>query len=140
MTKAKARKAVLAAVGLVLMTGGALAQEQASGCGDAVTQGEINACLQGEWQQADVELNEAWMRAMDVMRDIDANLPEEERGAAAAMRDGQRAWIRFRDATCAAEGYVMHGGSAAPMLVYGCMARLTEVRRDDLNALAEMGQ
>ncbi|TXH96313.1 MAG: DUF1311 domain-containing protein [Pseudorhodobacter sp.] len=76
---------------------------------------------------------------MAVMQAIDADLPEDERGAADLLRKGQKAWISFRDDACAAEGYVMHGGSAEPMLVYGCMARLTEARAEDLRLIANTG-
>ena len=72
-----------------------------------------------------------------MMKDIDTGLPRDQRGAATFLRDGQRAWITFRDAACAAEGYLMHGGSAEPMVIYGCYARLTETRAADLWMVAE---
>lgn len=111
---------------------------RAQDCAEAMTQSDINACIYADWQAADAELNAAWKAAMALMRSIDDDLPEDEKGAAAQLRNGQKAWITFRDATCAAEGYLMHGGSAEPMLIYGCMARLTTERSTDLRALTEI--
>ena len=107
-------------------------------CETAEVQVEITYCAEQDWIVADEDLNEAYQAAMAMMKDIDAGLPEDQQGAAAYLRDGQRAWIAFRDATCAAEGYVMHGGSGEPMLIYGCYARLSEARALDLWAVAEV--
>ena len=104
-----------------------------------MAQSELTQCAYEEWQAQDAALNAHWTDAMAVMQAIDADLPEDERGAADLLRKGQKAWISFRDDACAAEGYVMHGGSAEPMLVYGCMARLTEARAEDLRLIAETG-
>lgn len=71
-----------------------------------------------------------------MMRAIDADLPAARRGAEVALRDGQRAWITFRDQACLAEAYVFAGGSAQPMVYSGCQARLTEQRAADLWDLA----
>ena len=108
-------------------------------CDNAMAQSELTQCAYEEWQAQDAALNAHWADAMAVMQAIDADLPEDERGAADLLRKGQKAWISFRDDACAAEGYVMHGGSAEPMLVYGCMARLTEARAEDLRLIAETG-
>lgn len=122
-----------AALALLIMPDLAQAQD----CAEAMTQSDINACMYADWEAADADLNAVWKEAMAVMKAIDADLPEDEQGAAAQLRTGQKAWITFRDATCAAEGYLMHGGSAEPMVIYGCMARLTEQRSEDLGLLGE---
>lgn len=126
----------LAAATLAALVPASLAQAQ--DCAEAMTQSDINACIYADWEAADAELNAAWKAAMALMRSIDDDLPEEEKGAAAQLGSGQKAWIAFRDATCAAEGYLMHGGSAEPMLIYGCMARLTADRTKDLRALTQI--
>ncbi len=112
---------------------------QAEDCEAAVTQADLTECSWADWQAADAELNAAWKGAVAVMKAIDADLPEEEQGAVKNLRTGQRAWIEFRDANCLAEGYLMHGGSAEPMLVYGCMAQLTRTRTADLVLMASDG-
>jgi len=106
-------------------------------CAKAEAQVELTYCAEQDWLAADADLNAAYAVARVQMQAIDADLAADQRGAADYLRDGQRAWVTFRDATCAAEGYAMHGGSAEPMVIYGCRARLTEQRTADLQAMAE---
>ena len=106
-------------------------------CENAEAQVELTYCAEQDWQVADADLNAAYTAAMAMMKGIDAGLPKDQQGAATFLRDGQRAWITFRDAACAAEGYTMHGGSGEPMLIYGCYARLTQTRADDLWMVAQ---
>jgi uncharacterized protein YecT (DUF1311 family) len=119
----------------VLAASPALAQDY--DCTTTEIQQEMNACAEEDWLAADEYLNEAYMVAMEAMKDIDADLPKAEQGAALNLRNGQRAWITYRDATCAAEGYAMHGGSAEPLLIFGCYARLTAVRSEELQNMVE---
>lgn len=105
-------------------------------CAMAEAQVELTYCAEQDWIAADADLNAAYSVARKLMQGIDADLEASQRGAADYLRDGQRAWVTFRDATCAAEGYAMHGGSAEPMVIYGCRARLTEQRTADLEAMA----
>lgn len=106
-------------------------------CATAEVQMELTYCAEQDWLAADADLNAAYGVARDLMQGIDADLETSQRGAADYLRDGQRAWVTFRDATCAAEGYTVHGGSAEPMVIYGCRARLTEQRTADLEAMTE---
>ncbi|WP_162232816.1 lysozyme inhibitor LprI family protein [Cypionkella psychrotolerans] len=106
-------------------------------CANAEVQMELTFCAEQDWLAADADLNAAYGVARKLMQSIDADLEASQRGAADYLRDGQRAWVTFRDATCAAEGYTMHGGSAEPMVIYVCRARLTEQRTADLEAMAE---
>lgn len=108
-------------------------------CATAEAQVELNFCAEQDWQVADAELNAAYKLAMAAMKEIDAFLAQDQRGAAAALRQAQRDWIAFRDNACAAEGFLMRGGSAEPMLIYGCLARLTAERTMGLYALTEGG-
>lgn len=105
-------------------------------CAKAVVQVEMTFCAEQDWMAADDGLNRAYRRVQAAMKAIDADLPKEQRGAEGALRAAQRAWITFRDQACAAEGYAMHGGSAEPMLVYSCRARLTRQRSQDLVTMA----
>lgn len=118
-----------------LLAGPALAQSE--GCGDTMVQQELNACAYAEWEAADARLNDAYQRAVALLEGWDANLPANERGGVEALRSAQRAWITFRDNACAAEGYAMKGGSAEPLVVYGCMRLLTEERAAHLTSLVE---
>ena len=101
-------------------------------CANAVTQQDMNRCAYAEWEAADADLNTAYKRAMDLLKGWDADMPEAEQDGAAALKEAQRAWITFRDKACEVEGYAMKGGSAEPLLVYGCMRQLTEDRTGQL--------
>ena len=106
-------------------------------CETAEAQQELTWCAEQDWIAADADLNAAYAAARGVMRDIDAALPKAEQGAAGYLKAAQTAWIALRDAGCAAEGYVAHGGSLEPMLIYGCWARMSAARAEDLWQLAE---
>ncbi|MEZ5797491.1 MAG: lysozyme inhibitor LprI family protein [Paracoccaceae bacterium] len=129
------RRLTPAALCLILVAGPAAAQEV--DCANAMAQAELNQCAYQDWQQQDAALNAAYGRAVALLKEWDAGLPEAERGGRAALQEAQRAWIIFRDKACEAEGYAMHGGSAEPLLVYGCMARLTEDRTRQLTEMVE---
>lgn len=113
------------------------AAAQEADCANPVTQMAMNQCAYDAWETADADLNTAYQRAMALMTQWDSDLPEAEKGGAAALKDAQRAWITFRDRACEAEGYAMKGGSAEPLLVYGCMRQLTEDRTGQLDGLVD---
>lgn len=115
------------------------AAAQSIDCTTTSIQQEMNWCAEQDWQAADARLNAAYADAMAVAKDLDLSLPDDLKGAAASLKSAQRAWIPFRDAACAAEGYAMRGGSAEALLVYGCLARLTAQRADDLEMMAMTG-
>jgi uncharacterized protein YecT (DUF1311 family) len=115
---------------LLLLAAPAAAQE--IDCANAMTQSDMNACAYQDWEAWDAELNAAYGAAMDLLQGWDANLPEGEKGNTEVMREAQRAWITFRDKACEAEAFAMKGGSAEPLIVYDCMARLTEARAGQL--------
>lgn len=125
----------LALIPFLLLAPAAGAQEV--DCENAMAQVDMTFCAGQEYEVADAALNAAYKQARAAMKAIDADLPEDERGAERSLQEAQRAWIVYRDAACAAEGYLMHGGSAEPMVVYGCLATLARVRTQDLLYLAE---
>ena len=109
-------------------------------CANAMAQMDLNQCAYDDWNEADADLNLAYGQVMRLLKQWDADLPEGEQGGAAALKDAQRAWITFRDKACEAEGYAMKGGSAEPLLVYGCMRLLTEERTAHLTSMLEAYQ
>lgn len=129
------RPAMPACLLACLLAAPAAAQE--IDCANAMAQQEMNQCAYDDWEMADADLNAAYKQAMALLKEWDAGLPEEERGGAEALREAQRAWISFRDSACEAEGYAMKGGSAEPLLVYGCMRVLTEERSAHLTGMVE---
>ena len=118
---------------LALLAGPVAAQQV--NCADPVTQVALNLCAEADFRAADAELNRAYKSAREMMRQVDAALPAPQGGAEVALRDGQRAWISFRDQACLAEAYVWTGGSAQPMIHSRCKARLTRQRAADLRDL-----
>ena len=119
-------KAALAA--LFLLPGAAAAQD----CGDPQTQVEMNACAEQGWKDADQMLNALWGQVKARAQAMDPGLPPAERAIWRDMLESQRAWIAFRDKSCAAEASPMRGGSAGPLLVSACRARLTRERVEGL--------
>lgn len=106
-------------------------------CATAMAQQDLNQCAYQEWEAADAELNDVYGQAMSLLKTWDTDLPDDEKGGAQALKDAQRAWITFRDKACEAEGFAMKGGSAEPLLVYGCMRQLTEERVGHLRGLLD---
>jgi uncharacterized protein YecT (DUF1311 family) len=104
-------------------------------CANAITQKDMNICAEADWQAADKVLNSTYKEVMAAMKQMDAGLPDDLRGAEVALRDAQRAWISYRDANCTAAGFKMRGGSAEPLLVYGCLLQLTLTRTEELQDL-----
>lgn len=122
----------IAALALLLA---APAMSQEVDCASAMAQQELNYCADQAWEAADAELNAAYKLAIAAMKDMDANMPDDLQGAEEALRAAQRAWVVYRDANCVAAGFPMRGGSAEPMLVSGCMERMTRERTAELQAL-----
>lgn len=120
---------------MILLT--LLAAAQAVDCDNAVSQMAMTQCAQQSFAKADALLNAEYRKTVAVMRKLDAepgNHPSGDTrpGYAAALTEAQRAWIAFRDAHCRTMGYQMRGGSAEPMLVWGCRETLTRDRTEQL--------
>ncbi|MGB8813270.1 MAG: lysozyme inhibitor LprI family protein [Paracoccaceae bacterium] len=113
------------------------ATAQDADCADAVTQYDMNSCAAEDLQVQDDNLNAAYAAAKSILKDIDADLPKAEQGAIEALLAAQRAWITFRDQACTAEGFLYQGGSMQPMVISGCLARITAARAQDLWLLSE---
>jgi uncharacterized protein YecT (DUF1311 family) len=122
---------------LALLCLSAPAAAQGVDCSQAMAQQDLNQCAYADWEAADAQLNAAYRDAMALLQSWDARLPAADRGGADRLRQAQRAWITFRDNACAAEGYAMKGGSAEPLLVYGCMRLLTVERTAHLTSMVE---
>lgn len=107
-------------------------------CTKAEAQVDLTYCAGQDWLNADAKLTIGYKAAMDLMKQIDSGLDAGNQGAALALRDGQRAWISFRDATCAAEGWAYRGGSAEPMMIDICRTRVTTTRTAELVEMAKV--
>jgi uncharacterized protein YecT (DUF1311 family) len=123
------------AVALSLFAFPAAAQEV--DCSTAMAQAELNQCAYQDWQQADGRLNAVYKDLIAAYTSMDADLPKDLGSGVETLRNAQRAWVGFRDLTCEAEGFAMRGGSAEPLLVYGCMRVLTEERIGHLQGMLD---
>ena len=89
----------------------------------------MNQCEGEAFDRADKALNAEWAK-------IVANY-KGEAPAQKLMLDGQRAWLKYRDAQCELAAYENLGGSIWPMLVSGCKAELTRLRTRELQQMLE---
>lgn len=110
-------------------------------CDEPIAQQEMNYCAHQDYLAADTALNAQWKVTAAEMkqRDEDAgDLFDDGRpGYFDALLEAQRAWLAYRDAHCAIEGYEARGGSMEPMLVSFCKTHLTKLRTEDLRNLVE---
>jgi len=118
-----------------LVSSSAFSQE--TNCANPQTQTEMNICAGEALRAADGDLNADYKLARDEMRRIDKSLSNDMRGAEKALLNGQRAWIKYRDGACNAEGFVFRGGSIEPLIISTCKERLTRLRSEDLRKLFE---
>ncbi len=125
-------------------------------CDDPMVQQEMNWCAGQDYAAADAELNAQWKTTAAIMKERDTGMeadfgpidpvtPREDAAARMAyighfqtLLEAQRAWLSYRDAQCRLEGYSFLGGSAQPMIISGCLARLTRQRTQELRDLAEV--
>jgi uncharacterized protein YecT (DUF1311 family) len=120
---------------LAALAGPAMAQTK--DCRSAITNMDMNICAELDWQEADAVLNSTYQEVMAAMKEMDISLPTELKGAEDALRTAQRAWITYRDAHCAGEGFQMRGGTAETLVVYGCLREMTMERTEKLRSLID---
>ncbi|MFM7334121.1 MAG: lysozyme inhibitor LprI family protein [Tabrizicola sp.] len=123
------------ALALAFFAGPAAAQDV--DCATAMAQVDLNACAYRDWEEADGRLNAVYKQVVATYTQMDADLPKELGSGVETLRQAQRAWVTFRDKACEAEGFAMRGGSAEPLLVYGCMRVLTEERIGHLQGMLD---
>ncbi len=109
-------------------------------CDNQRYQVEMNYCAGQAYEVADVALNAQWKLTVATMRERDKTIDrsyDTQPTHYDALLAAQRAWLTYRDQHCLNEGFAARGGSMAPMLHSGCMARLTKARTAELQALVE---
>ncbi|MCJ8323480.1 MAG: DUF1311 domain-containing protein [Rhizobiales bacterium] len=132
-------KASLAGLFLVFgLANGHAADEPQVNCADPTNQYEMNYCAKLAYEYADEDLNFDYSNARTAMIEIDTYLQPELFGAKQALLDAQRAWIKYRDLACSAEGFLVRGGSMEGLIVGNCLERLTRQRSEDLRRIFEM--
>jgi uncharacterized protein YecT (DUF1311 family) len=129
------RRLIRSILALFLFALPAAAQE--IDCSTAMAQSDLNQCAYADWEEADARLNATYKQVVAAYSDLDAYLSEDQGSSVATLREAQRHWIAFRDKACEAEGFAMRGGSAEPLLIYGCMRVLTEERIGHLQGMLD---
>ena len=120
-----------------LVAGTVFAEDPPVDCKNAATQADMNICAARDYETADKELNAQYKKTRAAMVAWDTELEGDQKGAEKALLKSQRAWIDYRDGECEAEGFQARGGSLEPMLISGCMAKLTRQRTKELADLAD---
>lgn len=97
-------------------------------CDTNTTQAEMNICSAARWQQADAELNRLYKLQMAWLS------PESKE----RLREAQRAWVVYRDKTCAYEaGPRDEGGTMWPLVNATCLEAMTKQRNLVLQSYVE---
>jgi len=84
----------------------------------------MNMCAGAAYERADKALNAEWQKVLAHYGD-DAETK-------ALLLDGQRAWIKYRDAQCEMAAFDNRGGSIWPLINSMCLAELTRKRTAEL--------
>jgi uncharacterized protein YecT (DUF1311 family) len=84
----------------------------------------MNRCAGEAYERADTALNAQWQKVIARYSD-DAE-------AKALLLNGQREWLKYRDAQCEIAAFDNRGGSIWPLINSGCLARLTRERAAEL--------
>lgn len=108
------------------------------GPGGETTVGMVT-CLDHETREWDMLLNAWYSKAMQTTEAADAELEtlgSTAPGAAPLLRDAQRAWIGFRDASCIYESFRFQGGTAGGPAAGDCMLELTATQALRMQAIA----
>ncbi|HTU12929.1 MAG TPA: lysozyme inhibitor LprI family protein [Allosphingosinicella sp.] len=118
------------------------AQDSEWNCENPQAQQEMNYCAAQDAERADAELNSVYRTSIERAREADRDYARVADGAGgpsdglpgeeATLREAQRAWVSFRDASCRLESFEARGGSMQPMIDGGCRATMTRARTAEL--------
>jgi uncharacterized protein YecT (DUF1311 family) len=107
------------------LSSGALASHAKADCQDAMTQTAMNICSAEAYQAEDARLNQNY-------KALRAKLSAEQK---ADLKNVQLTWLKYRDQQCAFESARYEGGSIYPLIVSGCLHKLTQQRNAVLSEL-----
>jgi uncharacterized protein YecT (DUF1311 family) len=116
----KWRNARLGAVVFVALS--ASAQDDETKC--CCTTLDTNICLVKVQNSVDSRLNETYQSALKQLGDSTENV--------SSLKDAERKWLAYRDATCKAESDLFKGGTIMPQIVHLCIIKLTKRRLADI--------
>lgn len=96
-------------------------------CNNPQTTSEMRVCAGQSYEKADNKLNQVYGQLK----------PRLGASQQKILINAQRAWIQFRDESCAFEGAFAEGGTLEPVLKMNCLADVTEQRVKDLERYLE---
>ena len=105
------------AAAVAVLPHGSAPASAADPCGSS-TQADLNECAAVDYSAADKALNAVYGQLIKKIG------PKAKDG----LRAAQKAWLPFRDATCALETMGLEGGFAYLMEYNGCLKGLTDER------------
>lgn len=91
-------------------------------CTNPQDQTAMNQCAKAEYEQADVQLNNAYQALQATL-----NAPKNSE-----LVTAENAWIAFRDSYCDFVRTQFTGGSIEPTVHFGCLTQLTKNRTGEL--------
>jgi len=92
----------------------------------------MGGCLDMELQYWDKQLNVNYKKLMTVSKKLDKENGEYAPSQAKALREMQRAWIKFRDEKCGYEMSQWGGGTGGSPALASCLMRETAMQSDYL--------
>lgn len=111
-------------------------------CDEPITQQKMNWCAHQDFLVADAEMNAQWKLTASQLKDLDKAYGDATNGGHLGyfetLLEGQRAWLKYRDAHCASHGKLISGGSLEPLIINRCKPRLTNLRSTELGILIGM--
>jgi uncharacterized protein YecT (DUF1311 family) len=87
---------------------------------------DVSACLSRIHKQVDAGLNTTYQAALKTVTDSYTTQDVQN------LKEAERTWIAYRDATCKAEYGLWGGGSGGPNARIICLMRLTRQRNAEL--------
>jgi uncharacterized protein YecT (DUF1311 family) len=95
-------------------------------CGAQQIQPEMNACYGRELDRANADLNGAYAGVIK-------GLSDDPKGVG-LLRAAERAWVDFREKSCAFQARAEEGGSLYPTIVETCEIKMTQARTKEIEA------
>lgn len=92
---------------------------------EATSNYAMKQCISQEYTRQDDKLNKEYKSLMETLK---KDTSQEGLEIVTRVIKAERAWINFRDTSCAVDGIQMLGGSGEGLIVGECLTKLTRER------------
>jgi uncharacterized protein YecT (DUF1311 family) len=113
-------------LGLFLATIGISSDAFADVCENPRTQIDKNSCAYADLERETKKLNKTYNNYRTKLDQVQKQ----------QLKEVQLAWIKFKDLACKYSASGVEGGSVYPTILAGCLAKQTQQRNKELEALA----